>query len=156
MHREIKKNLITANVSRPSEASRAARIGKRARHEFQRQGSSSGINRRSSVLICGHLGHTSTKMVERRYGHLARSFIVDAVRDYARVSAFRVRARSESCVHGRRLGERHQGGPLPVQTRRMVYRMTLRGCANWSRLSARCLHVERMMILSTAALRRPA
>ena len=35
------------------------------------------------LVVSKNLGHTSTKMVEKHYGHLAPSFIVDAVRDYA-------------------------------------------------------------------------
>jgi integrase len=35
------------------------------------------------MVVAKNLGHTSTKMVEKHYGHLAPSFIVDAVRDHA-------------------------------------------------------------------------
>lgn len=35
------------------------------------------------IVVAKNLGHTSTKMVEKHYGHLAPSFIVDAVRDNA-------------------------------------------------------------------------
>jgi integrase len=35
------------------------------------------------LVVSKNLGHTSTKMVEKHYGHLAPSFIVDAVREHA-------------------------------------------------------------------------
>ena len=35
------------------------------------------------MVVAKNLGHTSTKMVEKHYGHLAPSFIVDAVLDHA-------------------------------------------------------------------------
>jgi hypothetical protein len=34
-------------------------------------------------VVAENLGHTTTKMVEKYYGHLAPSFIADAVRDHA-------------------------------------------------------------------------
>ncbi|WP_228141900.1 hypothetical protein, partial [Acinetobacter baumannii] len=35
------------------------------------------------LVVAKNLGHTTTTMVEKHYGHLAPSFIVDAVRDHA-------------------------------------------------------------------------
>lgn len=35
------------------------------------------------MVVAKNLGHTTTTMVEKHYGHLAPSFIVDAVRSYA-------------------------------------------------------------------------
>jgi len=32
------------------------------------------------MIVAKNLGHADTRMVEKHYGHLARSFIVDAIR----------------------------------------------------------------------------
>jgi integrase len=35
------------------------------------------------MVVAQNLGHASTKMVEKHYGHLSKSYITDAVRDFA-------------------------------------------------------------------------
>ena len=35
------------------------------------------------MVVARNLGHTDTRMVERHYGHLAPSFIADAIRKHA-------------------------------------------------------------------------
>lgn len=35
------------------------------------------------MVLAKNLGHVDTRMVERHYGHLAPSFVVDAVRKHA-------------------------------------------------------------------------
>ena len=35
------------------------------------------------MIVARNLGHADTKMVERHYGHLAPSYVVDQVRQHA-------------------------------------------------------------------------
>ena len=35
------------------------------------------------MVVAKNLGHVSTRMVEKHYGHLAPSYIADAIRQYA-------------------------------------------------------------------------
>ena len=46
------------------------------------------------MVVAKNLGHTDTRMVEKHYGHLAPSFIVDAIK----AGAPRYRARDEKRV----------------------------------------------------------
>src|SRR5258705_9746832 len=41
------------------------------------------MNRMPLMVVAKNLGHRDTRMVELHYGHLAPSYIADAVRDHA-------------------------------------------------------------------------
>jgi hypothetical protein len=52
-----------------------------AGHQFSRTASYLGKPRRHALMVVAkNLGHSDTRMVEKHYGHLAPSYIADAIR----------------------------------------------------------------------------
>ena len=47
------------------------------------------------MVVAQNLGHADTRMVEKHYGHMSRSHVVDAVRKFAPTFGFRKAARGQ-------------------------------------------------------------